>query len=179
MPITVFLDNNMWDFLLKEKIDLSKELPADEFSLCITREGEIEMLPPMPDEKREFANAVIVERSISVDSYFGFAEAGFTGDARVTGFNQGRFASREEIAFRDNQKHRIKKNARPRQRLDKNEGDVALGARSMHWLVLTNENPAKSGPLKTAKECGGKVIFLREILASGMSWADYIRAAVR
>ncbi len=177
MPITVFLDNNIWDFLIANNIDLAKELPADEFSICITREGEIEMLP-MPDEKREFANNVISEHGVSVDTYFGFAEAAFSGDLRVAGFNQGRFASAGEISFIDDQKHRIKPSHRASQRLNINEGDVALGARSMHWVVLTNENPAKSGPLKTARERGGKVIFLRELLASGMSWADYIKQAV-
>ncbi|NEI70414.1 hypothetical protein GR212_12600 [Rhizobium lusitanum] len=176
--ITVYLDNNVWDYLFANDIDLSLELPEPEFSICITREGEIEILT-MPDEKRDFTNRTIVERNISVDTYFGFAEANFgIGDQRVAGFNQGRFASPEEIEFSDDQKSRIRLTNRPRQRLLKNEGDVALAARSMRWVVLTNEGPLKSGPLKTARERGGKVVFLSELLGSSRSWADYIKSAV-
>ncbi|MDK4739422.1 hypothetical protein PH547_11110 [Rhizobium sp. CNPSo 3464] len=178
MPLTVYLDNNVWDFLLAHDLGLAKELPADEFSICITREGEIEMLP-MPNDKRDFASRAIAERGVTVDTYFGFAEANSGDrDPRVGGFNEGRFASREELGFSNDQKSRIKTTNRPRQRLGKNEGDVALGARSMHWVVLTNEDPSKNGPLKTAKERGGKVIFLRDVLASGKSLADYIKAEI-
>jgi len=176
--IAVYVDNNVWDYLFANNIDLARELPPNEFSICLTREGEIEILP-MPDEKRDFANRMIAERNIVVDTYFGFAEANCdVGDSRVAGFDHGRFVSPEEIEFSDDQKSRIKPTDRPRQRLLKNEGDVALGARSMHWVVLTNEDPLKNGPLKTARERGGNVIFLSELLKSASSWADYIKTAI-
>src|ERR1700722_2815849 len=99
MPISVYIDNNVWDFLYDRQMDLAAELPREEFCICITREAEFE-IPPMPTEKRAFVEATIARCEIRTDSFFGFAEAGLpTGDHRVAGFDQGRFASPEELAF--------------------------------------------------------------------------------
>jgi hypothetical protein len=50
MPISVYIDNNVWDLLFELKIDLSTELPDDEFRLCLTREAEFET-PPMNEQE--------------------------------------------------------------------------------------------------------------------------------
>ena len=47
-PLTVYLDNNVWDFLFRRAINLAEALPKDEFCVCITREAEFE-IPPIPD----------------------------------------------------------------------------------------------------------------------------------
>ncbi|MBX2834507.1 MAG: hypothetical protein KTR28_06010 [Micavibrio sp.] len=52
MIIDVFLDNNVWNFLFANNIDLSNELPSDEFKICITREVEFET-QAIPDKKAE------------------------------------------------------------------------------------------------------------------------------
>ena len=71
MPISVYIDNNVWDFLFDRQMDLATELPRDEFCICITREAEFE-IPPMPPEKRAFAEATIAKCIITTDAFFGF-----------------------------------------------------------------------------------------------------------
>ena len=39
----VFIDGNVWNFVFDRKLDLAIELPADEFSICHTREAEFEI----------------------------------------------------------------------------------------------------------------------------------------
>ncbi len=50
MTVSIYIDNNVWDLLFEKEIDLSVELPSDEFCLCLTREAEFE-IPPIPEEK--------------------------------------------------------------------------------------------------------------------------------
>jgi hypothetical protein len=50
MPIGVYIDNNVWDFLFERNLDLSVELPSADFCLCLTSEAEFE-IPPIPREK--------------------------------------------------------------------------------------------------------------------------------
>ena len=33
-PISVYIDNNVWDFLFHRGIDLAKALPKEEFCIC-------------------------------------------------------------------------------------------------------------------------------------------------
>jgi hypothetical protein len=113
MPISVYIDNNVWDFLFDRKMDLAAELPKKEFCICSTREAEFE-IPPMPPEKKAFAEETIARCEIRTDAFFGFAEAGLpSGDHRVAGFNQGRWISAEEMAFIEQQRTAIKNRMRP------------------------------------------------------------------
>ncbi|MBO9186806.1 hypothetical protein ACQZ4Y_20135 [Rhizobium sp. L80/93] len=176
MTIGVYIDNNVWDFLLSEGLELAAELPVSEFNVFITREGEIEIVN-MPLEKQEFVARTIVDNGIKTDAFFGFSNPGLSqSEQRVAGFNQGRFASAEEIAYIAEQRHRVKPTSRPRALLAKNEGDLALAVRSMRSIVFTKERPNKNGPLKTAAERGGKVLYVDDYLASGMTLADFIRS---
>ena len=73
-PISVYIDNNVWNFLFARGIDLAKELPRDEFCCCIIREAEFE-IPPIPDSKADlktFIQVTVRDCSISTDSFFGF-----------------------------------------------------------------------------------------------------------
>ncbi|MGL6461812.1 hypothetical protein ACSZNG_23455, partial [Aeromonas hydrophila] len=44
-PISVFIDNNVWDLLFKHKIDIGQMLPRPYFRLSITREATFEVEP--------------------------------------------------------------------------------------------------------------------------------------
>jgi hypothetical protein len=70
--ITVYLDNNIWDFLYDHKLDLGAELPREEFCVCITRETEFEIPPIQSCELKAFIKATIERCAIQTDSFFGF-----------------------------------------------------------------------------------------------------------
>lgn len=58
MPKDVYIDNIVRDFLFSKNIDLSVELPNDEFSLHFTCEAEFEF-PLIPLEKRRYIEETI------------------------------------------------------------------------------------------------------------------------
>jgi hypothetical protein len=179
MPISVYIDNNVWDFLFKSKIDLSVALPSEEFCICITREAEFE-IPPIQNTKpelKEFIETTIKKCNILTDSFFGFYEETFSqSEQRVGGLDIGRFASREEIVFMDQQRTPLKlrhqkKNSKTK--LYKDEADISLAARSFHSVVLSFDD--KNGPINDAYKQGGKVIFLTNFEQSNLSLSDFIK----
>jgi hypothetical protein len=175
MPISVYIDNNVWDFLFDRQMDLAAELPRDEFCICITREAEFE-IPPMPPEKRAFAEATIARCGITTDVFFGFNDDSRPAEEqRVAGFDQGRWASREEFAFITQQRTALKDRVRP-SKLYGGEADLSLAARSVHAVVLTLDR--KRGPINKAYEQGGRVVFLTAFEKSGLSLRDFIHAAL-
>ena len=100
--IAVTLDNNVWDFLFKKKIDLAAELPANEFAIFITREVEIESTA-IPDTEsksklKDYIAQTINRCGLKTTSIFGFAHGG-PGPQRVGGFDQGTWQSRTEREF--------------------------------------------------------------------------------
>lgn len=71
MTVSIYIDNNVWDLLFEKEIDLSVELPSDEFCLCLTREAEFE-IPPIPEEKaalKKFIYDTIEKCSIETRPY--------------------------------------------------------------------------------------------------------------
>jgi hypothetical protein len=175
MTIGVYIDHNVWDFLFKRRIDLAVALPRDEFCLCVTREAEFE-IPPTPPEKKAFIEATIAKCSIQTDTFFGFNDNSLPSDEqRIGGFNVGRWASPEEIAFIASQRTALKAKKKRPTKLHPGEADISLAARSFHSVVLSLDK--KKGPLKDAYEQGGKVVFLTDFDKSGMSLSDFIKAA--
>ena len=177
-PISVYIDNNVWNFLFARGIDPAKELPRDEFCCCITREAEFE-IPPIPDSKadlRTFIQATVRDGSISTDSFFGFHDASLPDDEqRVGGFDVGRWAQPEELAFLAQQRTSLaSKNLRTR--LFKNEADISIAARAFTGIVLSLD--AKTGPINDAYKQGGKVVFLTDFDSSGLSLATFIRKTI-
>lgn len=175
MTISVYIDNNVWDFLYSRKIDLSVELPRTEFCLCMTREAEFE-IPPIPIEKaglKKFIQDTINKCVIEPHSYFGFYDPAHSdSEQRVGGFNQGRFASLDEVAFIEQQKTRLGTTKKALTKLYKNEADISVAARAIHSVVLTLDK--KVGPINDAYKQGGNVVFLNDFDSSGLTLKEFI-----
>ena len=176
--ISVYIDNNVWDLLFDQQIDLAAALPKDEFCVCITREAEFE-IPPIAEKKPElkaFIDKTIRDCSISADVFFGLADDSLPPDEqRVGGCGQGRLAQPEELAFLGRQRTPLGA-VRAKTKLYKNEADRSLGARAFTGVVLSLD--AKNGPINDAYKQGGSVVFLRSFPASGLSLADFIKRAI-
>jgi hypothetical protein len=173
-PLSVYLDNNVWDFLFERRLDLAVELPRSRFCLAITREAEFE-IPAIPDHKADLkafiANA-IAQCGVRTDSLFGFYDDSLPHDQqRFGGFDVGRWASEDELSYLTQQRKPLGRAIRPTG-LYQDEADFALAVRSVHSVVLTLD--AKNGPINTAYREGGKVIFLTEFDVSGLSLAEFI-----
>jgi hypothetical protein len=176
VPMDVYIDHNVWDFLFEHKIDLAKELAVSEFALHLTREAEFE-IPPTPDNKRRYIEQTITKCKIDVRPYFGFYDEQYSSsDQRVGGWGVGYWASQEEIIFIDSQQSRLGTNKKRKTRLFKNEADISLAARSLHSIVLTLDK--KAGPLLDAYRQGGKVVFLNDFDNTGLSLKEFIMSAV-
>jgi hypothetical protein len=178
--IALTLDNNVWDFLFERGISLASELPAQEFSIFITREVEIETLAiPAKVSKtalKQYIAHTIASCEIKTTSVFGFASKG-PGPQRAGGFGQGTWQSQTErdfyAAIRD--RYLVGK-SQTKSQLSRNEGDAAVAARSFFSIALTCESPKKSGPLRFATENGGKILYLEGFERSGLTLRAYIKA---
>src|SRR5215208_7837702 len=97
MTIPVFIDNNVWDFVFEKSLDLCAELPRDQFSIYITREGELEIEGVGP-ELKAFIEDTIARCGVQTDALFGFDEDGTPPEKRrYRGFGEGgRWGHEEE-----------------------------------------------------------------------------------
>jgi hypothetical protein len=165
----------VWDFLFDRGLDLSTELPPDEFCVCITREAEFE-IPPIPDSKKQLKNFIyetIKKCTIETKSYFGFHNYDHPqSEQRVGGFGVGSWISQEELSFIKQQKTKIGTKKKESTKLYNNEADVSIAARSLHSIVLTLD--AKKGPINEAYKNGGEIIYLKDFDESNMSLKQYI-----
>jgi hypothetical protein len=177
MAIRIYIDNNVWDFLFARNLDLSVELPREDFCVCLTREAEFE-IPPIPSTAlKAFIDATISKCVIRTDSFFGFNDDSLPqSEQRVAGFDVGRWASSEEIAFMRQQRAQLVPAKKRKTKLYKDEADISLGARSFHSVVLSLD--AKTGPINNAYKQGGKVIFLTDFDNSGISLRSFVKAAL-
>ncbi len=176
--INVYIDNNIWDFLFARRIDLAIALPSDKFCLYIPREVELEIraIPTVRPEKAElkaFIEATIARCGIRTDTLFGFNDDKLPPDEqRVGGFDEGRWASSEEMNFIARQRALNTAKKRPTTPLYPNEADISLAARAFHSVVLSLDD--KPGPIRDASGQGGKVVFLTGFDNSGLSLSDFI-----
>lgn len=156
----LFLDHNVWDFLLLHNVDLLAEFPPERYSLAITSEGEFE-IPLTPEPLQTFINAEIERCSIVTDFLFGWEDKRHEqSEQRVRGFGKGRWAAAQEVEFYASQGARLHEPKR-KTRLYKNEADIALGARAFAGVVLSLDK--KPGPLRDALNQGGQVLFLHDL----------------
>jgi hypothetical protein len=175
--INIYIDNNIWDFLFARQIDLADALPSNRFCLYIPREVEFEVraIPTVLPEKAElkaFIEATIAKCDIRTDTLFGFNDDSLPPDEqRVGGFDRGRWASSEEMAFRAQQALNTARKKRP-SKLHPDEADISLAACAFHSVVLSLDD--KPGPIRDASAQGGKVVFLTGFVNSGLSLSDFI-----
>lgn len=192
--VAVYVDSCAWDFLFEHGVDLATELPPHSYSLYLTREVEIE-ISCIPDigqtgnaDKRALkayiADAIATNR-IQTSSVFGFASHDPDGSASKVqvygGFNQGTWQSKEDRDWYAAPEilKRLSTLAKRPSGLARDQADASLAVRSFSAIVLTNERFGKTGPLRIAKEQGGKIIHLRdEFEPSGMSLGAFVAARV-
>ncbi|MCR6631388.1 MAG: hypothetical protein NVV74_15825 [Magnetospirillum sp.] len=164
-PISVYIDNNVWDFLFDRNIDLSVELPREEFCICLTREAEFE-IPPMPADKRAFVEEMVRACGVRTDAYFGFFDETLPShEQRVAGFDQGRFATPEEVAFLAQQRTPIGGKKRP-SGLYKNEADASIAARAMarRFASIVLSLDKDRGPINRAYQQGAGSSFSTNLM---------------
>jgi hypothetical protein len=178
MKIDIFIDNNVWDILWNQNVDLEVELPCEEFNLKMTREAEFE-IPKMPDEKRNYVEKYIAKKIIKTDLSFGFYDESISSeDQRNGGFGDifdpevgGTFlASDQEQLIKS---EIIGPSKRPTGLL-KNEADVSLAAISLHSFVITCDGKKA---LKRAKKENGKIIDLKKY-SVGTSLYSFIKTEI-
>ncbi|GAB2923705.1 hypothetical protein [Rheinheimera gaetbuli] len=165
--INVYIDNNIWDFLFNNNLNLLDYFPADKYRLLITKHGrfEIEQMPDTKDkiELKQFIFSVLAA-DVEEKHTFGFSNpAHSSAEQRRSGFGKGTLTCVTESRERARLKSEFgsTKKRKESQILYKQEADIELGALSVNNFVLTLDR--KDGPLKRASENGGKVIFLNEI----------------
>ncbi|HDS0929341.1 TPA: hypothetical protein QDZ23_004034 [Pseudomonas putida] len=176
--ISIYIDGNVWNLLFDNGIDLVAELPPDRFCLCMTQEAQFE-IPPIPAEKAELKAFIVatVAKAVKTVPLFGFYNEEFPEDQqRYAGFDQGYFASDAELAFIEQQRTTIGATLKKKSKLYPNEADVSLASRSFDAYVLTLD--AKEGPLNTAYNQGGKIIFLTEFCESGLSLGEFVERKI-
>jgi hypothetical protein len=178
--VNIFIDHNIWDQLFKRNVDLDAHFPKDKYSLYVTRQGsfEIRQTPDTKAKMKEYINTYI-KGTVQEDSLFGFGNPNLpSNEQRVSGFGMGRFSSIEENEIRAKlaRKYGSTKKRKSTQILYQQEADIELAARSINHPIITLD--VKAGPLKDAKDLGGKVVFinLSEIDSfSGEQFVEYIQ----
>jgi hypothetical protein len=175
--IAITLDNNVWNFLYDRNIDLALELPSEKFAIFITREIEIETSAIPTATKsvlKDFIARTIADCGITTTWVFGF-DLGPPETRRYGGFGQGVWQSQTEREFYEaiRQQYLANKGMK-KSLLNGNEGDAAVAAQSFTSIALTCESPVKPGPLRYAAEHGGKVLYLADFAASGLSLRNYV-----
>ncbi|EGM76395.1 hypothetical protein Rhein_3457 [Rheinheimera sp. A13L] len=180
MKVKLYIDNNVWDELLKHQIDIAKELPITDYDLFITREAEFE-IESMPESILFYAKKNIVNAKIKTDRIFGFKNPNLSNDEqRHGGFSSkfsnvktaGRFWTKAENKIFEKERHLIG-TQNLKTKLLKNEADVSLATRSAHSAILTCDNKKA---LKRASMNSGNVINLREWNSEEKSLSDFIRS---
>ncbi|QBZ83915.1 hypothetical protein GHNINEIG_01984 [Hydrogenovibrio crunogenus] len=164
--IPIFLDNNVWDFLFRNRIDLCAEFPPKRFNLCINKEVSFEKDEIPNLDTQEFIKH-LMDECVKVIPFFGFYDERHSPDKQRSGgfgdlFNPGVggvFSDKNQEAYRKQLNDLyLKAGKNKKTDLYKNEADIDLAVRSMSSIVLTLDK--KRGPLKTACDDGNYVVFL-------------------
>lgn len=175
MPISVYIDHNVWHFLYARGLRLAQELPHPDFCIAVTREAGFE-IAPTPEPIRSFIEKTLSE-CVMEDNIFGFYDESLPPHLqRVAGLDEGRFATADELAFMAQQKTLLRPSQQklnPKTNLYGNEADIAIAARAFHSIVLTCDR--KGGPLRDAREAGGKVVYLSDMFDTcGLSLREFV-----
>ncbi|MDC9729844.1 MAG: hypothetical protein PSN04_11045 [Methyloprofundus sp.] len=160
----IFLDNNLWNYLADNEIDLMYYFPANRYELCITTHGKYEIEQLVNENKqyiKEFALDALIS-TVREDSIFGFYSDLFPKEhQRSSGFGAGRFIDESESLLRTKlvSKYGTLEKRKETQILFKQEADIELAWRSKNSPVITFD-ANKSGPLLYALNQGWKVVSL-------------------
>jgi hypothetical protein len=84
MSVDVYIDLNVWHFLYQKHLHLERELPGDEFRLCLTREAEFE-IACAPSDLKAFIEAAIKRCGIRTKPLFGFADPNLPAEEQRVG----------------------------------------------------------------------------------------------
>jgi hypothetical protein len=140
--LRVFLDNNLWDYLAENQVNLLQYVPESKYELCVTTHGKYEIFQPFRKEKiyvQEYAlNAL--QAIVTEDSVFGFYNSLFPCEyQRSSGFGSGRFSDKNEETARKRiyDKHGTQKQRKKSQILFQEEADIELAVRSINHPVVT------------------------------------------
>lgn len=185
--ISIFLDNNVWDFFHENCINLCEVFSSNWFNISVTKHVEFEsaaISSPGKETLKSFIDNTM-ESCVTVRSYFGFFDDRFSESQQRAGggsclFNSnrcgGEFSNLGAEAFRkeliemypqSNDVSKIKKSG-----MMPNETDIDLAVRSMNAIVLTCD--CKPGPLKIAAERGHFVVFLNDYTDKSSCLLSYI-----
>jgi len=176
--ITIFIDSCAWNVLFEKKVHLAEEFPFDRIDLAMTKEVQSFEIDAIPETKIELKAYVLEQIKIAYireDSFFGFSSYDDPPDHkyRIGGFGEGRFVTYEEAI--QIEKFKFSKSKLMGSGLYKNEGDASLAIRAATGsIVLTAENPMKSGPLRKATLEGGKIINIQGFNADQESFRDFV-----
>jgi len=171
MAVSVFIDNNAWDYLFARKVDLAVDISSGDFVFAITCEAEFE-IRTLPEDLKSYVSKWITCGVVTTDTYFGFAEASSDGESRVGGFGCGRFIDLAESEILSSENGVVKGTLRPTG-LYKNEADVSLAARSVHSAILTSDTKKVLG--RVVSKYGGVVVNLAHWPAD-MSFDSYMKS---
>lgn len=157
----LIIDSCAWDIFYKFSLDLTIELPANEFDIFMTKEVMSFEVPHMPSDLLDYVTTQTSTRGINELSWFGFPsyEQHQKHKSRTSGFGTGQWPTYQDaeaiLMFKPSQ------GLRPKTGLNVNEADASMAARAyLGATILTAENPNKKGPLKDVIIKGGKVIDL-------------------
>lgn len=186
MTIPIYIDSCAWNYLHDRNIDLLTELPPEKYKIYLTREVEIELNAIPNDSKKlslkEYIYSNIEKCAVMTTSVFGFQTFDIDGlPSKVqvyAGFGQGTFQSSEERVFYASPEINLYlfEKSKKKTGLGSNEADASLAVHSFKAIVLTDESPKKTGPLKFAAENGGRIVYLSaELDFSGLVLGEYMR----
>lgn len=178
----IFLDNNIFDFLYNNNIDITKEFPKDKFRLCISKEIKFETEPIKEHKKKSFIKN-LVDSHIAIVSFFGFYNESHSDEKqRIGGFDEGVFSTVENESYRKElSKKFLKQNKNPKNDLYKEEADIDLAVRSISNIVLTldEKKKKKKGPLNDAYERGYKIVFLTDFDVTKESLYHFVESSLK
>jgi hypothetical protein len=155
--VAVTLDNNVWNLLFEDAVDLAAEFPIDKFALFIPREVEIEATAITNPELSKFIQNSIRRADVVTTAVFGFD----TGERpqRMAPMGFGTFQSVKEAEIRAAMRGYLGSKQKG-SGLYRNEGDLAVAVASFSSIVVTAERSSKRGPLKFASQSGGRIVYL-------------------
>jgi hypothetical protein len=181
--LRVFLDNNLWDYLAENQVNLLQYFPESQYELCVTTHGKYEIFQPFRKEKiyvQKYAlNAL--QTIVTEDSVFGFYSSLFPCEyQRSSGFGSGRFSEKNEGIARKRiyDKHGTQKKRKNSQILFQEEADIELAVRSINHPVVTFD-AKKKGPLYDAYHEGQKIIFLNRERSLDLSVDEFMNEILR